>query len=647
MMSRFYAAVREPVERHGGIVEKVIGDALVAVFGIPMVHEDDALRAVRAALEMRDAVREMGEIQARIGVNTGDVLARDPTQGESLVVGDAVNVAARLEQAAAARRRPGRRGDVGARRACSARGAAGADRGQGQARAAHGLAARERSIRRRRSHRRRLDLPMVGREPSSDLLRWALERTSRGEPAAPGHPARAAGHRQVTARRRAAPARATGSRLLIGQCRATTVSSSLEPLVEVVRAAIPTARHRGGGRSPHAGRPGRGGGRRVPCTAGAPAAPDVAWARLAPDRRDGRDADRGVVLEDVHWAERACCSTSSSSCSGTAAAGALLVVCTARPELAGPAAGAGDRGRTRAPSSLERLDDAADEAPAHATPARTARGRAGRAVSQAAEGNPLFAEHLAALVGDDAHVGRAASVDPGAAGGAAGGAARTGARGGRRRGGRRAGLPGGRSRGAGRPAGRRPSSTASRTASWSSRRLRAGSGSATPSCRMRPTACSRSSAAASCTCGSLAGSTATGGDDAVGRRPPRTGLPASGGARHRGRDDRAAGRGGRRAAGGGRPQRRHDGRSAAARASPRAGARTCSRSASPERAAAMVELAAAGWNLLPHGMSCSRLLDDGAELAAELGVRAVELRARVLRLGAVRGRTPTSSRSAM
>jgi Adenylate and Guanylate cyclase catalytic domain len=113
VMVRFYAAIREPVERHGGTVEKVIGDALVAVFGIPVVHEDDALRAVRAALEMRDAVRELGEIQARIGVNTGDVLARDATPGESLVVGDAVNVAARLEQGPARARcswarRPGR-----------------------------------------------------------------------------------------------------------------------------------------------------------------------------------------------------------------------------------------------------------------------------------------------------------------------------------------------------------------------------------------------------------------------------------------------------------------------------------------------------------------------------------------------------------
>src|SRR6476646_2550336 len=100
MMAAFYDAVRPPVERYGGRVEKVIGDALMAVFGLPAVREDDALRALRAALEMRDAARLLGGVQARIGVNTGDVLARDATRLESLVVGDAVNVAARLEQAA-------------------------------------------------------------------------------------------------------------------------------------------------------------------------------------------------------------------------------------------------------------------------------------------------------------------------------------------------------------------------------------------------------------------------------------------------------------------------------------------------------------------------------------------------------------------
>src|SRR5947209_7454934 len=86
MMARFYAAARAPVERRGGRVEKVIGDALVAVFGVPQVHEDDALRAVAAAVEMRDAVTAAGEVQVRIGVNTGDVLARAGSAAESLVV---------------------------------------------------------------------------------------------------------------------------------------------------------------------------------------------------------------------------------------------------------------------------------------------------------------------------------------------------------------------------------------------------------------------------------------------------------------------------------------------------------------------------------------------------------------------------------
>ena len=67
MMARFYAAIREPVERRGGTVEKVIGDALVAVFGMPVVHEDDALQAVGAAVEMRDAVRALGDIRPASG----------------------------------------------------------------------------------------------------------------------------------------------------------------------------------------------------------------------------------------------------------------------------------------------------------------------------------------------------------------------------------------------------------------------------------------------------------------------------------------------------------------------------------------------------------------------------------------------------
>ena len=96
LLARYFEAMKAIVERHGGSVEKFIGDAVMAVFGVPVVHEDDALRAVRAAAEMRDALPELG-LQGRIGVMTGEVVTGTE---ERLVTGDAVNVAARLEQAA-------------------------------------------------------------------------------------------------------------------------------------------------------------------------------------------------------------------------------------------------------------------------------------------------------------------------------------------------------------------------------------------------------------------------------------------------------------------------------------------------------------------------------------------------------------------
>src|SRR5207247_1884548 len=96
MLARYFERMKAIVERHGGTVEKFIGDAVMAVFGVPAAHEDDALRAVRAAAEMRDALLELG-LQARIGLTTGIVVTGTE---ERLATGDAVNVAARLEQAA-------------------------------------------------------------------------------------------------------------------------------------------------------------------------------------------------------------------------------------------------------------------------------------------------------------------------------------------------------------------------------------------------------------------------------------------------------------------------------------------------------------------------------------------------------------------
>ena len=96
LLARYFERMSAIVERHGGVVEKFIGDAVMAVFGVPVSHEDDALRALRAAVAMRDALPEVG-LRARIGINTGEVVTGTE---ERLVTGDAVNVAARLEQAA-------------------------------------------------------------------------------------------------------------------------------------------------------------------------------------------------------------------------------------------------------------------------------------------------------------------------------------------------------------------------------------------------------------------------------------------------------------------------------------------------------------------------------------------------------------------
>ena len=96
-MRRYFEDLRAIIERHGGTVEKFVGDAVMAVFGIPVSHEDDALRAVRAAAEMREAIAAH-ELEARIGINTGEVVVGG--EGETLVTGDAVNIAARLEQVA-------------------------------------------------------------------------------------------------------------------------------------------------------------------------------------------------------------------------------------------------------------------------------------------------------------------------------------------------------------------------------------------------------------------------------------------------------------------------------------------------------------------------------------------------------------------
>src|SRR6476620_4141326 len=109
LLSPYYARLRHELERHGGTVEKFIGDAVVALFGAPVTHEDDPERAVRAAIAIREAILELNEadstleLEVRIAVNTGEALialGARPELGEGMASGDVVNTAARLQAAA-------------------------------------------------------------------------------------------------------------------------------------------------------------------------------------------------------------------------------------------------------------------------------------------------------------------------------------------------------------------------------------------------------------------------------------------------------------------------------------------------------------------------------------------------------------------
>jgi class 3 adenylate cyclase/tetratricopeptide (TPR) repeat protein len=390
-MSRFYQTVLEPIERHGGTVQKVIGDAVVAVFGIPVVREDDALRATRAALDVAAAVSAMGEVEARIGVNTGDVLAGGRSLRESLVVGDAVNVAARIEQAAA----PGEVlvGDATwalIRHAATGSQAAPIEaKGKSEPLVAWRLKSIDDAA---GSLSRRLDLPMVGRDAELEMLYWSVHRTgSLGRP----HLVTVLGQPGIGKSRLVSEIAGNPDAALAvaGHCRSTGRSWALEPLVEAMLAAVPD------GATVADLLPEDADAQAVAAclTQQGAGVDDVAWAATRTIAALTADRTLAVVLEDVHWADEALLDVVEQLLENNRRR-PLAVICTARPEFAErrPQWGAAT-GANRIAISLERLDDEqTQQLLAHADPSILPQ-EAERIVA-AVEGNPLFAEHMAALV---------------------------------------------------------------------------------------------------------------------------------------------------------------------------------------------------------------------------------------------------------
>ena len=194
-MARYFDEMSAVIERHGGTVEKFIGDAIMAVFGIPAVHEDDALRAVAATVEMREALERLNHelerglgvrLEVRLGVNTGEVVAGEPAARQRLVTGDAVNVAKRLEQAAGSGEiLIGRETQRLVRDAVRVEQVAALEI-KGKQTRCRVPGARD-HFQERRGTSRRLDSPMVGREDERTLLERAFERPVRAIVVSPLH----------------------------------------------------------------------------------------------------------------------------------------------------------------------------------------------------------------------------------------------------------------------------------------------------------------------------------------------------------------------------------------------------------------------------------------------------------------------------
>src|SRR6266498_1300898 len=380
LLARYFERMKGIVERHGGTVEKFIGDAVMAVFGIPQAHEDDALRAVRAAAEMRDALPELG-LQGRIGVTTGEVVTGTE---ERLATGDAVNVAARLEQAA----QPGEIliGDETYRLTRAAVEVEEVEPLQLKGKAEPVEAHRLLSLRAEAlAIERHLEAAMVGRSDELDLLTRAYQRSIRERAC---HLFTILGSAGVGKSRLAAGFLASlGDALVVrGRCLPYGEGITYWPVVEVVK-QLPEAEL-----DELAARRIRG------LTSDeqlVTSSEEIAWAFRKLLEAVAADRPLVCVFDDVHWGEETFFDLVEHVADLSRDA-PILLLCMARPDLLDRRAGWGG-GKVNATAVLleplaPKETELLIESLAHLDEALRQR------ILQAAEGNPLFIEEMVALV---------------------------------------------------------------------------------------------------------------------------------------------------------------------------------------------------------------------------------------------------------
>jgi class 3 adenylate cyclase/tetratricopeptide (TPR) repeat protein len=396
VLGRFFETVRDVVERHGGSVEKFIGDAVMAVFGVPALHEDDPLRAVRAAGEVREEFEALNEelardfghvIGFRIGINTGEIVTGTD---ERLATGDAVNVAARLEQAAG----PGQvlLGETTVERigdAVVVERLADLDlKGKSEPVPAWEL----REVRAEET-RRLSAAPMVGRELELQALRDAFAEAldSRSCRLVTVVGAAGVGKSRLVAEFLGG---LDGARVVLGRCVAYGDGITYRPVAEVVRQLRPLETLISD--------------QRVLAALGGLVADDeassteeIAWAVRKLLEAAAAERPLVCVFDDVNWGEDTFLDL-VEQVAALARGAPLLVVCMARPDLLDHRPGWGGVVRLE-PLSDDESDLLIAELLGGAGLEESLRER----IRGAAEGNPLFVEEMIAML-RDAHDGEVA-----------------------------------------------------------------------------------------------------------------------------------------------------------------------------------------------------------------------------------------------
>ena len=410
VQTRYFEAMRAPLERHGGTVEKYIGDAVMAVFGVPVLHEDDALRAVRAAVEMRDGMAALNSrlradlgigLTVRIGVNSGEVAAGDIAAGHGMVAGDAVNTAARLQSAAPPGEiliGPHTRSLVGQAVRLRTHPSAQLPGKKRPLRVWQVVGLAETGGRFQRPR----DVPLVGRRAELRMLRARLKRCRERRRCVLVTVTGPAGIGKSRLLREFLEAAEREATVVVGRCLPYGDGITYWPLTEV-------ANELAGGDGvpgitsvlddePDAGTIAAQIGVVAGWQDATSTAPGPQWAVRRLFEALAQSRPLVVMFDDIHWAERAMLDLIEQVAARATAA--ILIVCSSRGELFERRPGWERAGGARSVIRLAPLTDA-ESARLLGRLAARRRARVSRSeLMSAAEGNPLFLEQLVAMRAD-------------------------------------------------------------------------------------------------------------------------------------------------------------------------------------------------------------------------------------------------------